>query len=314
MRLKSASIYWIHLEEHTDPLTEGYLGVSKCVEERLNGHLKDIRAGKHKNPHLVRVVEKYGWENLVKDVLLNGEEAYCYEIEEQMRPKKTIGWNIAPGGHRGPGWTKGKKKSQASIERQRLKMLPFLEKKRDDKNKRREERLAEREKKRLAKQIEKEDRKKKREARAKEKERLEEIKKARQETRIQKSINNGSYGISPDHSSRPMCNSCNKVPCKVNYIKNGVPHYRRQCASCISPKSKLPPFKPRWAAGGYQKKPHCDCCGFKAAYSAQLVVYHINGNLEDCSLHNLRTVCLNCIEVVKRTQVNWRRGDLQVDR
>jgi hypothetical protein len=32
-----------------------------------------------------------------------------------MRTKKAIGWNIAPGGHRGPGWTKGNKKSKESI-------------------------------------------------------------------------------------------------------------------------------------------------------------------------------------------------------
>lgn len=44
-----------------------------------------------------------------------------------------------------------------------------------------------------------------------------------------------------------------------------------------------------------------------------MLVYHINGNLQDVRLHNLRTVCLNCVEVVKRVQVNWRRGDLQVD-
>lgn len=314
MKLKSASIYWIHLAEHTDPLTEGYLGVSKCVEERLNGHLKDIQAGKHKNPHLVHAVEKYGWETLVKDILLNGEEAYCYEIEETMRPKKAIGWNIAPGGHRGPGWTKGKKKSKESIEKQRLKMLPISEQRLAEKNKRREQRLAERQRKRLEKQLQKEERKKNREERAKEKERLEDIKRIRREERIQKSISNGSYGLVPDHSNRPICNSCNKIPCKVNYIKNGIPHYRSKCASCISYKSKnQSPSKPLWVIAGYKKKTTCDCCGFHSTYHTQMLVYHINGNLDDCRLHNLRTVCLNCVEVVKRVQVNWRRGDLQVD-
>lgn len=312
MRLKSASIYWIHLEEHSDPLTEGYLGVSKCVEERLNGHLKDIKSGKHKNPHLIHAVEKYGWENLVKDVLLNGEEAYCYEIEEKMRPKKAIGWNIAPGGHRGPGWSKGMKKSKEALEKQRLRMLPVTEKNLEEKNKRREQRLAERERKRLEKQSEKENRRKKKEERAKEKERLQEIKNARREARIQKNSNNPSYGIPPDHSNRPICNACNKAPCKVNYIKNGVPHYRSKCVVCISPHSKVL-SKPLWALSGYKKKPQCDVCGFKTQYSSQSVVYHINGNLKDVAFHNLRTVCLNCIEVIKRTQVNWRRGDLEVD-
>jgi hypothetical protein len=30
-------------------------------------------------------------------------------------------------------------------------------------------------------------------------------------------------------------------------------------------------------------------------------------------LVNLRSICLNCIEVVKKKQVTWRRGDLMVD-
>jgi hypothetical protein len=42
-------------------------------------------------------------------------------------------------------------------------------------------------------------------------------------------------------------------------------------------------------------------------------VFHIDGNLENSELTNLRSICLNCIEVVKRKEVNWKRGDLQVD-
>lgn len=44
-----------------------------------------------------------------------------------------------------------------------------------------------------------------------------------------------------------------------------------------------------------------------------MVVYYIDGNLENNHYANLRTVCLNCIEVVKRKEVTWRRGDLEVD-
>lgn len=114
-----AVIYWIHLSEHTDLRTEGYVGVAKDVRKRLQGHATDILKGKHKNPHLVNAMKKYGWDNLVKDIWLSGEEAYCYEIEEQMRPKKAIGWNIAPGGHRGPGKPKGFKPSKESVEKQK---------------------------------------------------------------------------------------------------------------------------------------------------------------------------------------------------
>jgi hypothetical protein len=70
---------------------------------------------------------------------------------------------------------------------------------------------------------------------------------------------------------------------------------------------------PRWQLDGYKKKPACDKCGFKARYPSQLFVFHIDGNLENTDLVNLRSICLNCVEVVKKKEVNWRRGDLQVD-
>jgi hypothetical protein len=54
-------------------------------------------------------------------------------------------------------------------------------------------------------------------------------------------------------------------------------------------------------------------CGFRSVYNTQMVVYHINGILTDISLSNLRTICLNCVEVVKRKEITWKRGDLQVD-
>jgi hypothetical protein len=42
-------------------------------------------------------------------------------------------------------------------------------------------------------------------------------------------------------------------------------------------------------------------------------VFHIDGNLTNVSFNNLRTICLNCVEVVKKKEVTWKRGDLQVD-
>jgi hypothetical protein len=115
----NAVIYWIHLSEHADPTTEGYIGVAKDISRRMKGHLVDIIKGKHKNLHLVNAVNKYGWDSLVKDIWLSGEEAYCYEMEKRLRPKKAIGWNIAPGGHRGPGKPKGFTPSKESIEKQK---------------------------------------------------------------------------------------------------------------------------------------------------------------------------------------------------
>jgi hypothetical protein len=75
----------------------------------------------------------------------------------------------------------------------------------------------------------------------------------------------------------------------------------------------LKPREPRWKAAGYKKKPTCDRCGFKARYAAQLFVYHIDGDLNNSSQRNLRTICLNCSVEVKRAEVTWRLGDLEPD-
>lgn len=54
-------------------------------------------------------------------------------------------------------------------------------------------------------------------------------------------------------------------------------------------------------------------CGFKSKYSSQITVFHIDGNLNNCELVNLRSVCLNCVEDVKRRLFTWRPGDLEAD-
>ena len=112
---------------------------------------------------------------------------------------------------------------------------------------------------------------------------------------------------------RPICNSCGKNHCAVNYIREGKTHYRSVCDECGRKKKKLKPRKANWTKSNYKKKTTCDLCGFKSLFPSQMTVYHIDGNLENIALTNLRTVCLCCIEVVKRKEVTWRRGDLQVD-
>lgn len=112
---------------------------------------------------------------------------------------------------------------------------------------------------------------------------------------------------------RPICKTCNKNFCAVNYKRNGVTHYRSICDECGRKKTKKKPREPSWQKSGYKKKTTCDLCGFKGIYSTQMVVFHIDGNLENSTLTNLRTICLNCVEVVKKKEVNWKRGDLQVD-
>ena len=58
----------------------------------------------------------------------------------------------------------------------------------------------------------------------------------------------------------------------------------------------------------------CDRCGFRAKHSAQILVYHADGNLNNNSLNNLKSICLNCTVEIKRLDLPWRRGDLEEDR
>jgi hypothetical protein len=111
---------------------------------------------------------------------------------------------------------------------------------------------------------------------------------------------------------RPICTLCNKNYCAINYKRAGVTHYRSMCDQCGS--KKVRKIKtPIWEKSGYKKKPACDSCGFKSLYPTQMMVFHIDGNLKNISLLNLRTICLNCVEVVKRKELTWKRGDLQID-
>ena len=69
---------------------------------------------------------------------------------------------------------------------------------------------------------------------------------------------------------------------------------------------------PRWQAS-YKKKMRCDLCGFKARLSRQILVFHIDGNLNHCDATNLRSVCRNCAETVGTDRFTWRLGDLEPD-
>ena len=114
--------------------------------------------------------------------------------------------------------------------------------------------------------------------------------------------------------NRPICQACNQRPCAINYSRDGITHYRSRCGQCVSKNRKIKPAQPRWQLSGYKKKPTCDRCGFRAKHSAQLLVYHVDGNLKNNNVLNLKTVCLNCSVEVKRADLPWKPGDLEPDR
>ena len=112
---------------------------------------------------------------------------------------------------------------------------------------------------------------------------------------------------------RPLCEICNKNPAAINGYHNSKVYYRKKCGLCIRSKRSLPAPVPRWQKAGYKKKATCDRCGFKARHLSQLTVFHVNSNLNDCEIRNLKTVCLNCVVEITKLDLPWRRGDLEPD-
>jgi predicted GIY-YIG superfamily endonuclease len=91
------SVYWIRNVEHTDLMTQGYVGITNRFDRRMWEHFK-----LDGNRYLKFAIKKYGWDRLVKSQLLISTEEYCLEMERKLRPEDKIGWNIVAGGGKPP--------------------------------------------------------------------------------------------------------------------------------------------------------------------------------------------------------------------
>lgn len=112
---------------------------------------------------------------------------------------------------------------------------------------------------------------------------------------------------------RNLCPICHNNPVAVNYISEGITHYRNSCASCIRKKKKLKPEPTSWQKSGYKKKPQCERCGFKMKYNEQSNVFYVDGNLKNNNWLNLKTVCLNCQQEIYKSQLGWKAGPIVPD-
>lgn len=113
---------------------------------------------------------------------------------------------------------------------------------------------------------------------------------------------------------RPICPLCNQNPVAINYTSNGNTRYRKICNSCARKGKKIKPVVPAWFRAGYRKKAACEKCGYRAKYpDKQLTVYHIDGNLKNTNLVNLKTVCLNCRVEVAQSRLPWKESPLTPD-
>ena len=112
---------------------------------------------------------------------------------------------------------------------------------------------------------------------------------------------------------RPICAICRQRPRAVAYHRYEKIYYRSRCTGCVRKGLKQNAQLPRWQSSGYKKKPICDRCGFRAKYAAQLLVYHVDGDMNNVAVRNLKTVCQNCVIEVAKSTLPWRPGDLEPD-
>ena len=112
---------------------------------------------------------------------------------------------------------------------------------------------------------------------------------------------------------RPVCEACKKKFAAVNRKVKGKTYYRKKCDSCIRKNKNAKPAIPKWASAGYEKRSVCDRCGFRSKSAKQTVVCHLDNDLNNVALNNLRTICLNCSVEVMQLDLPFKRGDLLED-
>lgn len=112
---------------------------------------------------------------------------------------------------------------------------------------------------------------------------------------------------------RPICEACKRNFAAVNRKVKGKVYYRKKCDTCIRKNKNIKPIVPKWVSAGYEQKITCDRCGFRARSLKQTLVYHMDNNLNNVSLNNLRTICLNCSVEVMQLDLPFKRGDLLED-
>ena len=87
-RQKPAVVYWVHYLEHTDPNTQGYIGVSTQLQKRILTHLQ-------RSPHVGNRIKAGAVVTILHEVDSLTEAAV---IEFNYRPTEHVGWNINKGG------------------------------------------------------------------------------------------------------------------------------------------------------------------------------------------------------------------------
>ena len=101
----STYLYWIHYAEHTDPMSQGYIGVTVNPPKRLKTHSTG------KNKRLAYGIANGATMTILSEYTVRDD---ALTEERRMRPEKTIGWNLVEGGGDPPkdAWNRGLKGRQ----------------------------------------------------------------------------------------------------------------------------------------------------------------------------------------------------------
>ena len=87
-------LYWIRHEEHTDPMTQGYIGITIDPQKRFRSHKTS-----GENTYLQRNINKGATMEILKE-FRSRKQALKEEIK--YRPERGIGWNLVEGGGNPP--------------------------------------------------------------------------------------------------------------------------------------------------------------------------------------------------------------------
>ena len=97
MESAKAWVYWLHWPEHSDPKTQGYVGVTTDLRSRLKLHKAH---GYSQNETFIKVFDPN--KEIKVDVLLEADSETCYAKERELRPERHIGWNVNKGSYGHP--------------------------------------------------------------------------------------------------------------------------------------------------------------------------------------------------------------------
>jgi hypothetical protein len=94
-----AEVYWIHLQEHTEMFSQGYIGITKTTaKKRFYKHLSASKSNTTRAATILsRAINKYG-DKIIVDTLVICDIDYAFDMETKLRPSPRIGWNTDQGG------------------------------------------------------------------------------------------------------------------------------------------------------------------------------------------------------------------------